>query len=62
MYCLGERGGKRTREGAKSGVRRLEEMKHGSGIKSRDDKPRVIEMLMSETFVQINPTDPFAHP
>ena len=33
-----ERGGKRTREGGKSGVGRLERMNHGSGIKDQDDK------------------------
>ena len=34
MYRLAERGGKRTREGATSGMGRLERMKHGNGIKS----------------------------
>ena len=32
-----DRGDKRTREGAKSGMGRLERMIHGSGIKGRDD-------------------------
>ncbi len=53
-----ERGGKRTREGAKSGMGRLERMKHGSGIKDRDDKSSGIEILMSDAFAKINPTDP----
>jgi hypothetical protein len=30
-------------EGSKSGVRRLERMKHGSGIKGREDKSSGIE-------------------
>jgi len=33
-------------------------MKHGSGIKDRDDKSRGIEILMAEAFTKINPTDP----
>ena len=33
-------------------------MKGGRGIKDRDDKSRGIEIIMSETFVKINPTDP----
>jgi hypothetical protein len=33
-------------------------MKHGNGIKDRDDKSNGIEILMSETFAKINPTDP----
>jgi hypothetical protein len=33
-------------------------MKHGSGIKERDDKSRGTEILMVEVFVKINPTDP----
>ncbi len=33
-----EHGGKKTREEAKSGVWRLERMKHGSGVKVREDK------------------------
>ena len=47
-----------TREGVKSGVGHLERMKHGSGIKDRDDKSSGIEILMTEDFVKINPTDP----
>ncbi len=33
-------------------------MKHGSGIKDRDDKSRGIEILMVDDFAKINPTDP----
>ena len=45
-------------EGAKSGVGRLERMKHSSGIKGRDDKSSGIEILIAEAFAKINPTDP----
>ncbi len=47
------------REGAKSGVTRLERMKHGSGIKNRDDKSSGIEIRMTETLAKINPITPF---
>jgi hypothetical protein len=33
-------------------------MKHGSGIKDRDDKSNGIEILITEVFAKINPTDP----
>ena len=33
-------------------------MKHGSGIKGRDDKSSGIEILKVEAFVKINPTSP----
>jgi hypothetical protein len=33
-------------------------MKHGDVIKDRDDKSSGIEILMSEGFAKINPTDP----
>jgi hypothetical protein len=33
-------------------------MKRGNGIKRRDDKSRGIEILITEVFVKINPTDP----
>ena len=46
------------REGAKSGRGRLERMKHGNGMKGRDDKSSGIEILMVEDFAKINPTDP----
>jgi hypothetical protein len=33
-------------------------MKHGNGIKDRDDRSSGIEILMSDTFAKINPPDP----
>jgi hypothetical protein len=33
-------------------------MKHGSGIKDRDDKSSGIEIHMTDDFAKINPTDP----
>jgi hypothetical protein len=33
-------------------------MKHGSGIKDRDDRSSGIEILMADAFDKINPTDP----
>jgi hypothetical protein len=33
-------------------------MKHGRGIKGRNDKSRGMEILMTEAFAKINPTDP----
>ena len=53
-----KRGGKNTREGATSGVGLLERMKHGNGIKDREDKSNGIEILIVETFVKINPLNP----
>jgi hypothetical protein len=32
-------------------------MKHGNGIKGRDDISSGIEILMTDSFVKINPTD-----
>jgi hypothetical protein len=32
-------------------------MKHGSGIKDRDDRSSGIEILMADAFAKINPTD-----
>jgi hypothetical protein len=45
-------------EGATSGIGRLERMKHGNGIKDRDDRSIGAEILISDSFVKINPTDP----
>ena len=45
-------------EGVKSGVTRLERMKHVSGIKGRDDKSSGIDMHMTDALAKINPTDP----
>jgi hypothetical protein len=33
-------------------------MKRGRGIKGLDDKSRGMEILMTEAFAKINPTDP----
>jgi len=46
------------REGAKSGVARLERMKRGNGIKDRADRSSCIEIHIVESLVKINPTDP----
>ena len=53
-----ERGGIKTREGTTSGVWRLERMKHGSGMKDREDKSSGIEILIAEAFAKIRPTEP----
>jgi hypothetical protein len=45
-------------EGATSGIGRLERMKHGNGIMDRDDRSIGAEILISDSFVKINPTDP----
>ncbi len=37
---------------------RLDRMKCGGGIKGLDYKSKGMEILMEETFVKINPTDP----
>jgi hypothetical protein len=34
-------------------------MKHGNGIKDRDDRSNGIEILMADAFAKINPTDPW---
>jgi hypothetical protein len=39
-------------------VTRLDRMKHGSGIKGRDDRSSGIEIRISDTLAKINPTDP----
>jgi hypothetical protein len=44
--------------GAKSERGRLREIKRGRGIKGRDDKSRGVEILTSEAFAKMNPTDP----
>ena len=33
-------------------------MKHGSGVKGRDDKSSGIEIRMTDVLAKINPTDP----
>jgi hypothetical protein len=37
-------------------------MKRGKGIKDRDDKSSGMEILMTEAFAKINPTDPLILP
>ena len=37
---------------------RLDRMKHGSGIKGRDDKSSGIAIRIADTVAKINPTDP----
>jgi hypothetical protein len=41
-----------------SGVTRLDRMKHGNGIKDRDDRSSGIEIRIAEVLVKINSTDP----
>ena len=36
-----------------------ERMKRDSGIKDRDERSRGIEILVSDVFVKIKPTEPF---
>jgi hypothetical protein len=55
---IAEHRGEKTREGVKSVVDLLERMKHGGGIKGLDDKSSGMEILMTEVFVKIKPTDP----
>jgi len=33
-------------------------MRHGNGVQDRDDKSIGIDILMTEAFAKINPTDP----
>ena len=49
--------GEKTREGVKSVVDFLERQRHGGGIKGLDDKSSGMEILMTEAFVKIKPTD-----
>ena len=46
------------REWSKNVVGRRERMKHGSGMKDRDERSRRIEILITDTFVMIKPTEP----
>ncbi len=41
-----------------TGVTRLDHMKHGSGIKDRDDRSSGIKIPIADVLVKINPTDP----
>ena len=47
------------RQGVQSGMGRRERMKHGSGMKDRDERSRGIEILIGHAFVMIKPTEPF---
>ena len=59
LMCHLGRTPRRKNEGRSSELaERLERMKSGGGIKDRDDKSSGIEILMTETFTKINPTDP----
>jgi hypothetical protein len=49
------------REGTKIVGGHLKRMKHGNGIKDRDDKSNGIQILMSEGFVKINPNEPLMY-
>ncbi len=48
-----EYAGKRTREGAKSGIGRLERMKRGNGIKGRDGSSSGVEILMADACLSL---------
>ena len=61
MFCLGRTWGTENKEGGKSGRGCLERMKHGNGIKGRDDRSSCKE-IMSVPFAKINPTDPLRLP
>ena len=50
--------GEKTREGVKSLVDLLEGKRHGGGIKGLDDQSSGVEILMTEVFAKIKPTDP----
>ncbi len=58
MCHLGRTRRKWDKGGAKSGVGCLEQMKHGSGIKDREDKSSGIEILIAEAFAKIKVTEP----
>ena len=49
---------RRKDKGRKSGVGLLERMKRGRGIKVLDDKSNGMEILMTESFAKIKPSDP----
>ena len=49
----------RTRKGARHGVGCRERMKRVSGIKDRDERSRGVEILMTDVFTKIKPTEPF---
>ena len=53
-----ERRGEKTREGVKGVVGLFKRMKSDKGIKDLDDKSSGMEILLTDDFVKINPTDP----
>jgi hypothetical protein len=53
MFLLDTTRREKDEGGAKSGVRHLERMKHGNGIKSREDKSNGIEILITEAFASV---------
>ena len=59
MCLLGRTPRTKNKGKDKSGVEHLERIKHGSGIKDRDDKSSGIEILMTESFTKFKPNDPF---
>jgi hypothetical protein len=46
-------------KGARHGVGCRERMKQVSGIKDRDERSRGVEILMTDVFTKIKPTEPF---
>jgi hypothetical protein len=46
---------------ARSGVGHRERMKRDSGIKALDERSRGIEIIMSDAFAKIKPTEPFRY-
>jgi hypothetical protein len=55
MFLLDTTRREKDEGGAKSGVRHLERMKHGNGIKSRKEKSNGIEILITEVFASVEP-------
>jgi hypothetical protein len=51
-----KKGRKLSVKGVKSGVVLLERMKHGYGIKDREDKSSGIEFLIVKTFANVSQT------
>jgi hypothetical protein len=55
--CRLDRTQRRKDEGRTKKWWRSPRVKHGSGIKDRDDKSNGMEIPMTKTFAKINPTD-----
>ena len=59
LFATGlKKGESRGREGVESVVDLLDRKRRGGGIKGLDDKSIGIEILMTEAFAKIKPTDP----